>query len=171
MRPRAAILVALLVAFAAASPVVPAAAGKVPGARKARWATVNICDTPKHPNTIGIRASMPRGKSSDEKLFMRFQVQYLSQVDGKWHHVTQGGDSGFVAVKRPRGKARQKGWSFQISPNSDTIRLRGMVTMEWRRGGEVVRRARERTRGGHKNAADADPPGYSAADCTIRRSD
>lgn len=157
-------VVALLVTVAAASPVI--AAGK--GTAKRRWATVNICDTPGHPNTIGIRASMPRGKSG-EKLFIRFRVQYFSRVDGKWHHVTKGGDSGFVAVSKPRGKTRQKGWSFQISPNSETIKLRGMVAMQWRVNGEVARSARERTHGGHKNAAAADPPGYSAADCVVRR--
>jgi len=163
------IVVVLLAAVAIAAAIVSPASGKSTDLRKLRWATVNVCDTASHPNTIGIRASMPRGKKASEKLFIRFVVQYLSQDDGKWHHVTAGGDSGFVAVKKPRFKARQKGWSFQISPNSDTIKVRGMVTMEWRVDGKVVRRAYERTHSGHKPDAAADPPGYSAADCTITK--
>jgi hypothetical protein len=163
MRPRIGIVVLSCVAFAVAAPVSPAVAAKAKP-----WATVNICDTAKNPNTIGIRASMPRGKDG-EQLFIRFRVQYFSMQDNKWHHVTSGGDSGWVSIPKPSGKARQKGWSFQISPNSETIKLRGVATMEWRKNGEVTRRKRERTHSGHKGAAAADPPGYSAANCIVTR--
>ncbi len=158
-------MVPVLLAALAASPVIPAASAKP---SRYRWATVNICDTANNPNTIGIRASMTRGRAG-ERLFMRFRVQYFSEVDLKWHHVTSGGDSGWVAVPKPSGKARQKGWSFQISPNSESIKLRGMVSMEWRVNGEVSRRTRQRTHSGYKGVAAADPPGYSAANCTITR--
>src|SRR5689334_5834249 len=40
------------------------------------WATINICDTAKHPDTIGIRASMPGSGKAKERMYMRFQVQY-----------------------------------------------------------------------------------------------
>lgn len=158
------IFVSLLLLIAVATPVIPAASA----AKSRRWATVNICDTAANPNTIGIRASMPRGKVG-EQLFIRFRVQYLSTQDSKWHQITEGGDSGWVSVPKPSGRARQKGWSFQISPNSDAIKLRGAVTMEWRKNGEVARRKREYTHSGHKSAAAADPPGYSAATCTITK--
>ena len=39
------------------------------------WATVNVCDTAKHPDAIGIRASMP-GTPRGARLTMRFRVQY-----------------------------------------------------------------------------------------------
>lgn len=166
MRPRIGIGFALLCSLAV---VLSTAAATSASAQTYRWATVNICDTATNPNTIGIRASMPAGQTDAEKLFIRFRVQYLSTMDGKWHSVTSGGDSGFVAVAKPKSRARQKGWSFQISPNSDTIKLRGTVTMEWRVKGEVVRRSIERTHSGHKNAVAADPAGYSAAICTITK--
>jgi hypothetical protein len=165
MRPRIGILITLVASAAAVSPLVPVAAAK--SARG--WATVNICDTTDNPDTIGIRASMPAGKKADEKLFIRFRLQYFSTMDDKWHNVTAGGDSEFVPVAKPKGKARQKGWSFQIAPNSDTIKLRGLVTMEWRVKGEVVRHATVRTHKGHKSAGGGDPPGYSAASCTVTK--
>ena len=39
------------------------------------WATVNVCDTAKQPDAIGIRASMP-GTPKGARLSMRFRVQY-----------------------------------------------------------------------------------------------
>lgn len=165
MHPRIGIVFTLLACAAAVSPLVPAAAAK--SARG--WATVNICDTANNPDTIGIRASMPAGKKDEEKLFIRFRLQYFSTMDNKWHNVTAGGDSEFVPVAKPTRRARQKGWSFQIAPNSDTIKLRGVVNMEWRVKGEVVRHTTVRTHKGHKSAAAGDPPGYSAASCTITK--
>lgn len=134
------------------------------------WATVNVCDTRRSPNTIGIRGSMPGLRDERATMWMRFQVQYLSEVDDSWHHVTDGGDSGFVAVGTARYKARQSGRSFRIDPNNGrSVVLRGRVSFQWRLRGEVVRRARKRTHKGHESSAGADPSGYTAATCTVTR--
>jgi hypothetical protein len=73
-------------------------------------------------------------------------------------------------VGHARYRSRQAGWSFRFAPNADGTphRLRGAVTFEWRRGSRVVRRARKRTRTGHRSAAGADPAGFSASVCEIR---
>ena len=42
---------------------------------KRLWATVNVCDTVGHPDSIGIRGSMPGSGDKAELMFMRFQVQ------------------------------------------------------------------------------------------------
>lgn len=132
------------------------------------WATVNACDTAAHPNAIGVRGSMPGSGISAERMFMRFQVQYVSTVDNRWHNLLTGGDSGFVAVGSARYKARQAGHFFVFAPPAGrTYELRGVVTFEWRRRGEVVRRARERTSANHPSVADADPPRFSAATCRV----
>ncbi len=136
------------------------------------WATVNVCDTERWPDTIGIRGSMPGSADGRETLWMRFHVQFRSATDGRWHDVPEGGDSGFVYVGPAGFAARQAGRSFRISPNSgERVLLRGKVTFEWRRGGEVVRRATRLTRRGHRSSAGADPPGYSASTCTIASGD
>ena len=132
------------------------------------WATVNICDTAAYPNTIGIRGSMPGSRDGREVMWMRFEVQYLSTADNKWHRIPNAGEfSDFVRVGRARFKARQAGRSIRFDPKSASVLLRGVVTFEWRLRGEVVRRARKRTTEGHRSTAGADPEGYTAANCRI----
>src|SRR5436853_7502424 len=80
------------------------------------WATVNVCDTPANPDTVGIRGSMPGSGVRGEAMYMRFQVQYLAHTDNKWHNITQGADSGWVSVGAATYRARQAGWSFRLSP-------------------------------------------------------
>jgi hypothetical protein len=156
-----------LVLAAALAPVAPAGAQRAADTR-GLWATVNICDTERWPDTIGIRGSMPGSDDDRETLWMRFQVQFQSADDGKWHNVPEGGDSGFVLVGSARVKARQSGRSFRISPRKgEPVLLRGRVSFEWRLKDVVTRRASLRTVKGHKSSAAADPPGYTASTCTI----
>jgi hypothetical protein len=132
------------------------------------WATVNICDTPQSPDTVGIRASMPGSGKARERMYMRFRVQYFSSVDGLWHNfLAEGTDSGFIAVGSARFKARQSGWTFPFALDpGQQYELRGVVNFEWRRGKKVVRRATKRTSKGHKTAL-SEPKGYSAASCVV----
>jgi len=166
-----AVLAALLAA------VLLAPSGALAAKRKPRsifqspllWATVNVCDTPGNPDTIGIRGSIPGSGRARERMFLRFQVQYFDTADRLWHNILEGADSGFVDVGSARFRARQAGWSFKFVPpaGGGTHRLRGAVTFEWRVGDEVVRRARKRTRSGHRSAAGADPAGFTASVCEI----
>lgn len=134
------------------------------------WATVNVCDTADHPDTVGIRGSMPGSGRKDEEMFMRFQLQYFRAADKRWHNVGASGDSGFIDVGSARFRARQTGRNFTVTPpRIGSFRLRGAVTFEWRRDGEVVRRARERTRSGHPRTKGADPEGFSAATCEVKQ--
>jgi hypothetical protein len=131
------------------------------------WATVNVCDTESHADTIGIRGSMPGTGDAREHMFMRFQAQFYKPSEGHWHNL-KGGDSGFVFAGSGKFAARQAGHLFVFAPPTGrSYQLRGAVTFEWRRDGEVVRRARRRTTAGHRNAADADPPGFTAESCVI----
>ena len=148
----------------------PASESRTIRASPLLWATVNVCDTEERPNTVGIRASMPGSGFAKERMFVRFQVQYLSLLDSKWHNIGASGDSGWVALGSGRYKARQAGRDFvlQAPDEGQTFRVRGAVTYEWRRGTKVVRRVRKRTEGGHPGTRGADPPRYSAASCVIR---
>lgn len=132
------------------------------------WATVNVCDTENAPDTIGIRASMPGSRSGAEVRWMRFVVDYYSQEDDRWHRLGDGGDSGFLRVGRGR-RPRQFGRSMRIAPVAgEPVLLRGRVYFQWRtEGGDVLQSERTRTRKGRRSNAGADPPGYSAASCTI----
>jgi hypothetical protein len=137
---------------------------------KRLWATVNVCDTVGHPDSIGIRGSMPGSGDKAEVMFMRFQVQYFTPADQLWHNLGPEADSGFVAVGSARYRTRQSGVTFTITPpqaGKAPYLLRGAVTFEWREDGEVVRRARKHTTASHPNTAGADPAGFSAATCSI----
>ena len=132
------------------------------------WATVNICDTEDHPDTVGIRGSMPGSGIVGEQMFMRFQVQYFDQVEKEWHNIGPSGDSGFVPVGAAKFKQRQSGRNFTVrAPRTGAFILRGAVTFEWRDGGEVVRRARKKTTSKHGPTAGADPAGFSVAKCSV----
>jgi hypothetical protein len=149
----------LLVALIAAALVVPATAE----ARTSLWATVNVCDTAKHPNEIGVRASMP-GFPRGTARRMRFRIQYR---DGdRWRYVT-GADSGWRKLSRARGRPVEAGWSFEFPPPDAPITFRGVVRYRWMKDGRVVGRAVEITEAGHRSTVGADPPGYSAATCVI----
>lgn len=152
--------------------LVPAAAGARQADsifhNKRLWATVNVCDTVGHPDSIGIRGSMPGSGDKAETMFMRFQVQLFASDDARWHNLA-GADSGFVKVGSAR-KARQSGNTFTITPpraGAAPYLLRGVVTFEWRDGDKVVRHARRSTTAAHPNAAGSDPAGFTSATCTI----
>jgi hypothetical protein len=148
---------------AAAALAAPAAATARPAQTDHLWATVNVCDTAKHPNEVGIRASMP-GTPRGAVRRMRFRVQWR---DGdRWRYVT-GADSGWRTLKRASGRAIESGWSFEFEPPSKPITFRGVVRFRWLREGRVVARAVEITEAGHRSTAGADPDGYSAATCSI----
>ncbi len=155
--------------------LVVAAAAEARSADVARsadlWATINVCDTAAHPDTIGIRGSMPGLGNRTSRLFMRFRVQYLAQPDSTWEDVERDGDSGWLALGRSKRRVVESGQNFQFLPPSGggAHRLRGLVTYKWlaRRSPKVLLRARRVTESGHRSTRGADPGGYSAAICDI----
>ncbi len=139
-----------------------------PAAAQARrdaalWATVNVCNSAKQPDAIGIRASMP-GTPKGAKLSMRFRVQYRDGDD--WKDV-DGADSGWVPVGVAKGTPAQYGWSFTFQHASDPVTLRGVVKFRTRTGDTLPKQTELATEGGHRSAAGADPVGYSAATCAL----
>jgi hypothetical protein len=148
----------LLVALTLGALVVPATAQ----AQKNLWATVNVCDTAKHPNEVGVRASMP-GYPRGTTRRMRFRIQFR---DGdRWRYVT-GADSGWRRLTRAHRRPVEAGWSFGFPPPDDPITFRGVVRYRWIKDGRVVGHAVEITETGHRSTV-GDPSGYSAATCSI----
>jgi hypothetical protein len=166
---------AVIAVFAAALSVAPLSAS---AAKKAKtpvpkldsaqlWATVDVCNTATHPDTIGIRASMPGDGDKHETMYMAFIVEYQSST-GHWHHFDSGGQAGYMEIGDASAGSRQGGQNFQLKPDfSSTQMLRGVVLYQWRLNGKVVTSTVRATSPGHDPAAGADPPGFSAAYCTI----
>lgn len=132
------------------------------------WATIDVCNPADQPDMVGIRGSMPGDGHARDAMYMRFQLQYLNAKSNVWSIPTKGADSGFVPVGMSRSP-RQGGNSFQLSAPTGKpgYTLRGIVTFQWRHAGQVVHQATRTTSAGHQGVADADPRGYSAAECTI----
>jgi hypothetical protein len=154
---------ALLAASAQGAPGGPEPIGNSPDL----WATVNVCDTRAHPDTLGIRASMPGTGRDREEMFMRFAVQYYG-ADRRWHRAGRRSVSDFLDLGTGTARARQAGWTVKFSRRSLRPQfLRGLVVFEWRTHGHVLRRAKVVTESGHPSSTGADPKGFSAATCRL----
>jgi len=132
------------------------------------WFSVDVGDTEKKPDTIGIRARMP-GDGTKRRLWMRFRTQFYSDQDFGWKYVEKGGRSKWLEVGSAIFAYKETGLEFEFDPPSagNSFLLRGVVEFQWRsKGGKVVRRTRKFTEDGHRTR-DADPRGFSAARCRI----
>jgi hypothetical protein len=166
-----------IVLFASVPLAVVAVSGSAQAAPRPAdlWATVNICDTLRHPDQMGVRASMP-GDGTRKRMWMRFRAQFLDTTKNKWFNVKGNGDSGWVLAGSARA-TRELGWTFSFSPPAagSTYTLRGVVNFQWRvrrrvngkMRSVVVRRAQANTKGGFKSTTGADPPGYSDGICVL----
>ena len=130
------------------------------------WATVNICDTEAHPDTLGVRARMP-GDGEHERMYMRFTAQFRSK--DRWRQVDDGAVSRWIYVGSALYRNQEQGYTFhfQPPPKGETYLLRGLVQFQWRRGSRIVHRTHVYTTS-HHHSRYADPKGYSASTCTIR---
>jgi hypothetical protein len=168
---------ALAAIFACMPLAAPAAADAAPRPPDL-WATVNICDTVRYPDRMGVRASMP-GSGRRGSMYMRFQAQFFDGAANTWKDVGGTGVSHWIPVGSSRFRMRQAGYTFAFGAptTGNAFVLRGRVEFEWRerrrlRSGElrtvVVRRARVNTKAGYASKVAADPAGYSASLCEIR---
>jgi hypothetical protein len=126
------------------------------------WATVNVCDTPRHPSTIGIRGQMP-ALGFPARLYMRIEVQYLSLPDK--HFRPAPGASKWIGLGQRRSGVRQGGVLFRFSAHAGL--LRGSVRFQWKLGTRVIGQLTQATVRGHPGADYGDPPHHSLGTCLI----
>jgi hypothetical protein len=160
--PRALLTLALAAALAAVA-AVPAPAQF----RPRPWATVNICDPPQAPGQVGVRVSVPNRRNAAQ--WVRIRIQFFDGSRLAWRVVRSGGEGGFTKLS-DGGTRVLGGTTFPFTPPQPgtSIRLRGLVDVEWRRGRRVVSRTQVITRGGHANATDPLLQ-LSAPFCELRR--
>jgi hypothetical protein len=146
-----------------------AAAAPTAGAqfRPSPWATINACDPPSAPGSVGVRASVPNRR--DAAQWIRIRIQFFDGTRGAWRVVRSGGEGGFTKLSDGGGHVFG-GTTFTFTPPAAgrQLRLRGLVDVEWRRGRRVVSRARVTTHGGHLSGRDP-LLAVSAATCVIQR--
>lgn len=130
------------------------------------WATVDVCNSPAHPDTIGIRGSMPGDGRARDTMYMRFLVQSLDASTGKWANIGLSADSGFVRVGSA-AETRQAGRTFQFKPTASPYTLRGLVEFQWHHEGQTAYVTTRATVAHHTSVAGAEPKDFSAAACTL----
>lgn len=110
---------------------------------------------------------MPGDADSQSTMFMRFGLQALDTATGEWVDVPYEGTH-FMKVGAA-GTTRQTGTTFELEPagpEGDND-LRGLVEYQWRDGSHLLFSASRLTTAGHVPEAGAEPPGFSAATCSI----
>lgn len=171
---------ALIILLPAAAPALALATSRgAPAARAAAkphtflqsrqlWATIDVCNAPDEPDTVGIRGSMPSDGQSRDTMYMRFALQYMDSATRKWADLSDDANSAYVEVGAAKS-VRQTGTTFELKPasGSPSFVLRGVVDFQWRQGTAVVASVSRPTTAGRKSLAGADPEGFSAATCTI----
>jgi hypothetical protein len=132
------------------------------------WATIDVCNPPDQPDTVGVRGSMPGDHHSHDTMYMRFRLQYLNTTTKAWTDLAKGASSGYADVGTG-ADPRQAGRSFQLNPvaGQPAFTLRGVVGFQWRHGKTVLAQTSRPTTAGRNSLAGADPAGFSAASCLI----
>jgi hypothetical protein len=130
---------------------------------KRLWATINICDTRRHPHTVGIRGQVPAlGFSSS--ISLAISLDFWNPRTNRFKRDP--GAKKLIRLGNVSTGIRQQGVTFQFDRGAG--RFRGSATFVWKRSGKVLGQTDKLTTGGHHDADFGDPRGFSAATCTIR---
>lgn len=127
------------------------------------WATVNICNTRRYRDKLGIRGQMP-ALGFPSQLSMTIGVDYWASPQKQFTPIPRFKKL-LVVLGTFSSGAQQGGTTFTFMPHAGL--LRGRVTFEYKRAGKTLGSITRNTTGNHKHVDQAHPPGHSAATCTI----
>jgi hypothetical protein len=128
------------------------------------WATVNICDTRKYRNDIGVRGQMP-SLGFAANLYMVVQVNYWSQTQHRFLPIQSNLATTRLSLGSTTNGLQQDGAVFPFGAHTGL--LNATFSFIWTRGGRVIGQTVRRTTAGHRDADHGSPPHYSAAQCRI----
>jgi hypothetical protein len=129
------------------------------------WATVNICDTRKYSNDLGVRGQMPT-LGFAASMFMVVQVDFWSRAQHRFLPIQSNLATTRLSLGTNASGLQQDGAVFPFSAHTGL--LNATVTFIWTRGGKVIGQTVRRTTAGHTDARHGSPPRYSAAQCRIK---
>lgn len=131
--------------------------------RSARlWATVNICNTHRYPNTIGVRGQMP-ALGFAARLSMRLSVEYWSFDANRFQPVP--GAHQLISLGTQSWGTHQAGIRMRFPRH--TGYLRGYVRFFWRWHGRQIGQATRPSTPHHPDADYGDPKHFSSWKCVI----
>ncbi|MHB8691815.1 MAG: hypothetical protein ACYDHH_11250 [Solirubrobacteraceae bacterium] len=125
------------------------------------WATINVCSSSKHPNTIGVRGQMP-ALGFPATLQMVVRLGYYSVQTATFKPVP--GPATTLDVGAASVGFHQDGVTFTIKPPAT---LDATVQFIWRSGHKVLGSTTRSTVNSRQGVQQSDPPGYSSAVCRI----
>jgi len=135
--------------------------------RPSPWATINACDPPTAPGSVGVRVSVPNRR--DAAQYVRIRIQFFDGDAGSWRVVRAGGEGGFTKLSDGGGRVfGGTTFTFTQPTAGRQLKLRGLVDVQWRRGRRVLSRAQITTHGGHQSGVDP-LLALSVATCVIAR--
>ncbi len=128
------------------------------------WATVNVCNSHRYPNYLGVRGQMP-ALGFAAWLSMDIRLYYYARGKHRFLPVLSHGTK-LVRLGREAKGLQQGGVLFQFAPHQP--RLEAVVRFVWRRSGHVLGHTSRATTASHPSADYGSPRHYSAAVCKIR---
>jgi hypothetical protein len=130
---------------------------------KSLWATVNICNSARYPDTIGVRGQMP-SLGFPAWLSMKIQLDYYSTASRQFVPLPGGGGTHTTRLGRSSSKLQQGGatWIFNMP-----VLLNATITFVWKREGKLLGETSQTTVAGHPNAQFGSPQHYSAKQCRL----
>ncbi len=135
----------------------------VAAAKRSRnlWSTVNMCGTAGTTRAFGLRAQMP-SLGFSTSMYMTFSVYYRAP-SGTNRLVS--GTRKTMLVAQGSTRLYQAGVTFHFSPPAT---LSGRVLFVWKLQGRQLGQAIRWTTPNHHHVDHANPPRYSAAQCTLQ---
>ena len=129
------------------------------------WATINICDSRRYPNQLGVRGQMP-ALGFSASLSMVVQVDSYSVTSKRFVPIPNPQATAKLPIGTVSSLVEQGGQVFPFKPHSGL--LNATITFTWTRAGKVLGQTKRRTTAGHAQADFGSPPHFSAAQCKIK---
>jgi hypothetical protein len=127
------------------------------------WATVNVCNSKRYPDTLGIRGQMP-ALGFPAWLALNIQLNWYDQQKKQFVALTSGGTK-LVRLGQWSSGLQQGGYMFSFQPHAGL--LDATVQFSWSRSGKLLGETSRSTTAGHHRADYGSPPHYSAQECRI----
>lgn len=125
------------------------------------WATINICNTRKHPDTIGIRAQMP-ALGFATSMEMVVTLGYYTTATDSFKPLSS--SSTPLSLGEASSGYHQDGVTFKVKPPA---KLDATVKFIWSSGTKQLGTITRTTVKGRAGVQQGDPPGYSSNTCAI----
>jgi hypothetical protein len=129
------------------------------------WATINICNSRRHPDEIGVRGQMP-SLGFAASMAMTVRLDSWSASTKSFVPIDSPNAADTVALGTHSRGLEQGGTIFPFQKGQTGL-WNATIVFIWKRNGKIVGQTQRRTTAGHRTADFGSPPHYSVAHCQI----